>query len=78
MKRILLISILIVISQIVFGQKKYPKIDTLNSHEEVEKLVRTFYDSKYEKFTLNKNLDDYKSRYGKYGKTIIARELQIL
>jgi hypothetical protein len=65
MKRIFLITIPFIISLTVFGQRNYSKIDSLSSNEEVEKLVRRFYNDEYEQFTLNENLNDYKSGYEK-------------
>ncbi|HEU5166063.1 MAG TPA: DUF6438 domain-containing protein [Chitinophagaceae bacterium] len=51
MKRIILISILIVISQIVSGQKKLSKIDRLSSKQEVEKYIFSL-SNRFEEFTL--------------------------
>lgn len=45
-----------------FGQKLLSKIDSINSGEEVEKLIRSF-DKSYESFTLQ-NINAFQSRYG--------------
>ena len=51
MYRVILISILIVISQIVSAQKKLSKIDRINSKQEVEKLISSL-NNRFEEFTL--------------------------
>lgn len=62
MNKTFLLTILLIVSQPVLGQKIISKIDSLNSIADVEKLIRSF-GKDYQKFSL-KPITEFKS-YGK-------------